>query len=362
MTTNDAKEKKICYFWDVDNYNISSHIDYPLLDEPNDFLNDSLLNMICLEKEPDSYPNLEIIPNFSSKINIDIPEKIFPTEKKRTDISTNTNNPQVFSYNEIEGLLNDESFNIYLNKIKESKNKQELKDIYHEMNIKKRPRKKYQYHSKEKDDSLEIKSKNDRGRKKGEDITPRPHNNISADNIIKKLKGYFIRFLIIFVNSIINRGKNKKDKIELKSLDHHKYLNNIKKEEDLNLLKITVKDYLSQDISPKHIKSNSDWNKNAINTILNTQKDDEAINFVFNMTIKNWIELFTLKKSIFEFDDLSINGREEIESKIPSLLDLFDEIYEKYEDDIYFTKFVFYLYNYENWFESKRGRNRENKI
>ena len=80
------------------------------------------------------------------------------------------------------------------------------------------------------------------------------------------------------------------------------------------------------------------------------------------MTIKDWIELFTLKKSIFEFDDLSINGREEIENKIPSWIYLFYEIYEKYEDDIYFTKFVFYLYNYENWFESKRGRNRENKI
>ena len=68
------------------------------------------------------YQNLEIIPNFSSKINIDIPEKIFPIEEKSTDISNNTNNPQVFSYNEIEGLLNDESFNIYINKIKESKN------------------------------------------------------------------------------------------------------------------------------------------------------------------------------------------------------------------------------------------------
>jgi hypothetical protein len=49
MTTNDANEK-ICYFWDVDNYSISSHIDYPLLDEPNDFLKFSLLNMNFLEK------------------------------------------------------------------------------------------------------------------------------------------------------------------------------------------------------------------------------------------------------------------------------------------------------------------------
>ena len=80
------------------------------------------------------------------------------------------------------------------------------------------------------------------------------------------------------------------------------------------------------------------------------------------MTIKDWIELFTLKKSIIDCGNLSVGGCEVIEKKIPSIADLFDEILEKNKDDIYFTKFIFYLYNYENWFESKRGRNKENKI
>ena len=45
--------------------------------------------------------------------------------------------------------------------------------------------------------------------------------------------------------------------------------------------------------------------------------------------------------------------------KIPSIKILFDDILEKNQDDFYFSKFVFYLYNYENWFINKRGRNRK---
>ena len=85
------------------------------------------------------------------------------------------------------------------------------------------------------------------------------------------------------------------------------------------------------------------------------------IGFLFKMTIKDWIELFTLKKYIYNFENLSFSDREVIKKKIPSILELFDEILEKNKDDIYFTKIVFYLYNYENWFEIKRGR-KENNI
>ena len=61
-----------------------------------------------------------------------------------------------------------------------------------------------------------------RGRKKN-DQTKRAHNKISVDNIITKIKGYFIEFLISFVNAIINKENNKK-KVELKPLNHKKYI------------------------------------------------------------------------------------------------------------------------------------------
>ena len=99
-----------------------------------------------------------------------------------------------------------------------------------------------------------------------------------------------------------------------------------------------------------------------INSILKEQKDNEVIKFVLNMTIKDWIEVFTFKKTIYEFkynNNLNLNEYEEIKKKIPSIKILFDDILEKNQDDFYFSKFVFYLYNYENWFINKRGRNRK---
>ena len=80
------------------------------------------------------------------------------------------------------------------------------------------------------------------------------------------------------------------------------------------------------------------------------------------MTIKDWIDVFILKKTIYGFENLCINGYKEIQSKIPSIKQLFEEILDKNKDDIYFTKFVFYLYNYEKWFINKIGRNREKRF
>ena len=80
------------------------------------------------------------------------------------------------------------------------------------------------------------------------------------------------------------------------------------------------------------------------------------------MTIKDWIDVFILKKTIYDFENLSLNGYKEIQSKIPSIKQLFEEILDKNKDDIYFTKFVFYLYNYEKWFINKIGRNREKRF
>ena len=136
-----------------------------------------------------------------------------------------------------------------------------------------------------------------RGRKRAVDINERAHNKKRPDNIIKKIKNYFIEYLINFVNAIIREKENR-----LKMLDHKKYINKLKREEDLKFLKMIVKDCLSQDISPKYIKLNSNYNKIRISKILNEQKDNEVIKFVFNMTIKDWIELFTLKKIFMKLE------------------------------------------------------------
>lgn len=332
------------------NRNIFSFDDYP---KPYLFESLDNINILDIEQE-NSYQNIQK----SSPLNqFEIPETLI--EKKTTAIATNINtSPLYFSFEKIKNKLkelNDSSFNIYIDILEKFKENPELKEMEDEMNLLKKKRKKYG----EKVESKNDNSKYEKGRKKREDLPERKHNKKSADNIIKKIKGIILEYLLVFVNEIIN-NKNK-----LKSLDYKKNVDKIKKDEDLKLLETSVKDYLSQDISSKYFKTPIDWNKELINSILNEQKDSEVINFVFNMKIKDWIELFTLKKSIYDFESLSNIGCKEIENKlqkIQSIRKVFDEILKKNEDDFYFTKLVFYLFNYERWFKNKRGRNRKKKI
>ena len=117
---------------------------YSLLDNPKDSINESfnesfnLINSLNNDLENNNY-NIDIqqfLPNF--KIRIEIPEKTNQIEKKSTAIFTNTNTSQLFvSFEKIENILKkfkDPLFNIYIRKIEEFKNNQELKQIQYEMN------------------------------------------------------------------------------------------------------------------------------------------------------------------------------------------------------------------------------------
>ena len=343
-----------CYFsFDEDNKsfgpNYTSILDYHLIPPYESLEFCSQFNKVDEESENSNNNQL-----FNNLYNIEIPDKINPIEKESIGASTNANTSLIiFTFENIKNQLNEvnDPFNEYKIIIDNSIEAPEIKEIEYEMKSLQRKRKEY---GKKVDTNI---SKHLRGRKKAVDISERVHNKKSPDNIMKKIKRYFIEYLIIFVNAII---KEKEDR--LKMLDHKKYIDKLKREEDLNLLKMTVKDFLSRDISPKYIKSNSDYNKIKINKILNEQKDNEVIKFVFNMTIKDWIDLFTLKKTIYEFENienLTYSEYDKIQSNIPLINEILDE---NKDDEIYFTKFIFYLYNYENWFLIRKGRNREKKI
>ena len=80
------------------------------------------------------------------------------------------------------------------------------------------------------------------------------------------------------------------------------------------------------------------------------KKDDEKIQYVFNLKFKEWIDIFTMK-------------RENTIAKIDGLYLLLNKILKTKEgdiDEVYFVKFVYYLYNFENWFLYKKDRTRKN--
>ena len=170
----------------------------------------------------------------------------------------------------------------------------------------------------------------------------------SADNILKKIKGNFFRYGIDFLNMFLNKNNQKG---ELLYLNYKKYINNLTKKKEIDLFKMKLKDFASLEVSKKK-KSNSDiyFNKNFINDILkDTEKNNETIqNFLNNISFEEWIDVFTKKRQDYNLEEF--NGLQNSLEKVAK---------EYKDDDEYFTRFVFYLFNYPNWFYNKKGRERK---
>lgn len=192
----------------------------------------------------------------------------------------------------------------------------------------------------------ETKKKKKKGRLKNNknDGSIGAHNKFSSDNIIKKIKTNLFNYLIIFINSILPKECQK---YSLKKLKYD-YTNQLKKDNEINYLNMALKVLLSLDISPKYTMSDVKINKINIEKILDIKKNNEYIINIFNMTFREWIDIFLLKKE----SNIIINGLE----------DLLTDIYEKNDNDNhYFSCFVYYMYNYEKWFIIKKGRNTQVK-
>ena len=192
------------------------------------------------------------------------------------------------------------------------------------------------------------------------------HNKYSGDNIIRKIKAQLLLYLLKFLNNILNTNNNNNNKKLLK-LDS-KYINQIKKDKDLNLLNMSLKDIYSLDISPIYKYLSTDFNKNIIHKIYEKKikvEEYPTIKFAFNLSFREWIELFTYKKSIYEI----IKDKKEVQNvnkiKIEKCLIgaevLLKNILEN-NDECYLSSFTYFLYNYERWFDTKKGRNKTKKI
>ena len=82
------------------------------------------------------------------------------------------------------------------------------------------------------------------------------------------------------------------------------------------------------------------------------------------MTLRDWLNIFTLKKDIKdivnEYNNINI---EKIERKIEKCWVGIDKLLTKIEkknDKYYLTHFIICLYNYERWFYLKKTRKNKN--
>ena len=188
------------------------------------------------------------------------------------------------------------------------------------------------------------------GRKRKGDNKEGKHNKNDSDNIIKKCKAVLFKYIIIYVLDIVNKLRtNKEENFELLKLSYKKYIDKIKKKNELDLFKMKIKNLVSLETSSKYsINKDKDFNKKSINKILEEEKDNKVLINLLNMSFGDWIDIFTLKNNIE--NSFKFNGLEE------ALKDISDK-----NEEEYFSRFIFYLFNYQNYFYNKKGRRPKTK-
>ena len=200
---------------------------------------------------------------------------------------------------------------------------------------------------KEKEKEEIIKKEVKQGRKSlnNDDGFQGNHGKDCPDNIIKKIKAFLFSSVIEYVQKFINENKKKLDKdIKLLTLDY-KNVNKLEKKFNIELLKTPLGDLVSREISSRYRnhEDDKDWNKKIIKNVLEKEKGNDKIVSLLNMSFDKWIDIFTYK----------IKWEYNIETEgIKSFLKKIQED----TDAQYFSKVIFYLFNYQKWFLHKKGR------
>ena len=228
----------------------------------------------------------------------------------------------------------------------------------------------------------EIKDKNIKniiksGRKKKSDISNRFHNKYSSDNLIDKIKNMINISLVSFCNKIISSIYEDKIKIKeifssarlskkisktkiIKDINYNFIYNKKKAHEILDLLNITIKDYLCNKISQKYANTPDEYNKLIINQLLLDNKYKDIFDFIFNhIKIKDWFDLFIYKKDlkdISKYKSLKRNEKIIIKNNLVRINDYLIKIYQK--DETYFQCLVMWIYNFNRFLMVKEERNR----
>ena len=179
------------------------------------------------------------------------------------------------------------------------------------------------------------------GRSKKDDDSIKKHNKDSEDNIMRKIKVNILTELVDYCNIHISK--------KIIHLDY-KYKSNLKKDINIKMLNSSLKEILSYETSSKYGQGIKDHNKNIIDDILEKEANNEKIKALLEMKLNKWIdEIFLFKEN--SGDNNKFKG---LESTLFYIIKKFPN------DNDYLTRFVFYLYNFSNWFENKKGRNENN--
>ena len=122
-----------------------------------------------------------------------------------------------------------------------------------------------------------------------------------------------------------------------------------------------IKNYLSHDISRKYSKNkySTNYNEIVMNNILQNKENKNLFDFIFNLKIEDWLNLFIYKKELKDFDEYNSLDKSQMQT-IKDNLDRIDKVFEKiYEEDkLYFHLFCLLIFNLRRYLTIKDNRNR----
>jgi hypothetical protein len=208
-----------------------------------------------------------------------------------------------------------------------------------------------------------------KGRKKKEVKEKGDHTKYSDDNIMRKIKARFLAYIIKLLNKTLKNKLYRFYKLDSKISQW------LKRDYNIELFNTKIKDLiLGSTISPKYrneFKKNKNQNQKLIEKIINEGEEKEVIK-ILDLT---YLELFNVfRRKIVEISyelEMKIEGISQLKnSEFNDINIVFKELYRQelekgeLEKDInyYINKFEYLCKNYENWFNIKKGRNRNKNL
>ena len=192
-----------------------------------------------------------------------------------------------------------------------------------------------------------------RGRKITTNIINFIHDNMSPDNIIKKIKSKIFNLVLNFINNLLYL--HFKERKLLKT--DYSYVNKMNQKENLEYLDMSLRDILSFDISKKYkfiFKNQKDYNKKIIEQIEKLE-NTQTLTFALNLSLQDFMHIFCFIKKFEDFEKKENIDLAALKNSFTYCDSILKEIYDCSDD--YFAFFIFFIYNYKRWFSIKKKRN-----
>ena len=151
----------------------------------------------------------------------------------------------------------------------------------------------------------------------------------------------------------------------IKKIEHKKFANETKRDENIKFLNKNIKDLFSNNVSGKFKALPSNSNELIISRLLQDEDNKDIFDFIFNeLTVWDFLDIFTKKTELKSLPKISLNNKEIeiIEESLEKIDSLLLKVLEEYDNDRnYYHCFTILIYNFKEYLDNKESRNKKKK-